>query len=147
MNDDTPADTRVAIDLRFWHTRRTFGPITCYATWFGRAHLPCLVLIPTAHIGHEHATPCVIPVTAAWAWAEETGDPVHAARTSAQFASIMGFSSINDALRITSIVRECMGDLLTIPPKPVEREVVADAIITDQHGRQRHTEIMDDVAR
>ncbi len=137
------------LDLTQVHAQRTFGDITVFFTWFGQRNKPVMVLMPTARIGHERVIPCVVPVESAWAWAEETGDGRHCARASTQFAKLLGLNaaSVNDVMRITSIVRECMHDLLTIPPKPVtDRIVVADAIRTDANGKQHHSEIMADAS-
>lgn len=145
---NTPAP-RQALDLTRYHARRTFGDITAIMTWWlaNERRRPCLVLVPTTQIGREQIIPCVVPQDAAWAWAEETGDGRHCARTSAQFAAYLGLPEHpNSAMRVTFIIRECMGDLLTIPPMPVERDVVADAIRTDSDGREHHSEIMSDAA-
>ena len=135
------------LDLTHCHAQRTFGDITAFMTWFGKRNMPALVLLPTRMIGREGAIPCVIPVSSAWAWAEETGDGAHCARASVEFARLLyGCApSIAEVTRVMSIVRECMHDLLTIPPKPAtDRVVVADAVRTDANGKQIHSEIMDD---
>lgn len=140
---------RRALDLTRYHSRRQLGDITIIFTWWlaDNARRPCLVLVPTIGLGSERIIPCVVPQSSAWAWAEETGDGRHCARTSAQFAAYLGLPEHpNSAMRVTSIVRECMGDLLNIPPMPVERVAVADAIRIDADGREHHSEITDDVS-
>ena len=137
----------LALDLTKNHGTRTFGDITVFMTWHGSKQEPCIVLMPTAKIGHENVVPCVVALSTAWAWAEETGDGRHCARWSLMFAKWLGFNphNVNDVMRITSVVRNCLGDLLTIPPRPNEKVVVADAIRTDEYGRQHHSEIVENV--
>lgn len=138
---------RADLDLTQVHFQLTYGPITLFGTWFGAERKPALVLLPTTKIGREEAIPCVIPLASAWKWAESTGDPAHAARVSVMFAQHMGLDAYNphQVIRITSIVRDHIGDLLAIPPKPTERVVVADAVRTDEHGREHYSEISEHV--
>jgi len=135
------------LDLNITQFKRVFGDITVVGTWFGKDHKPAIVLMPTNLMGVRQIIPCVVPLTSAWAWAEETGNGSHCARQSAIFAEALGLNTanINEVMRVTSIIRECMNDLLSIPPKPTERVVVADAIHTDASGKQHHTEIVENV--
>lgn len=135
------------LDLTQVHFQRTFGDITLFGTWFGEQRRPALVLLPTYMIGYAGVVPCVVPLASAWKWAEETGDPRHAARISRMFAQSLSLSPDNIAtlMRITTIIRDHIGDLIAIPPKPTECRVVADAIRTDEDGRQHHSEVIEHV--
>lgn len=137
-----------ALDLTRHAWRRTLGDITLYGTWFGPQHEPVLVLIPTYRQHHEKTTPCVVPLANAWKWDEMMGDPIGCASTCSEFARHLGLDpySIITAQRIASIIRDHLGDLLNMPPKPTEgRVAVADAFITDASGKRIHMEVTDDV--
>lgn len=135
------------LDLTQAHFERICGDITVFGTWFGAKRVPALVLLPTARVGHDRVTPCVVPLQSSWLWARETGDPRHCARVSALFAESLGFNAHNAfmLMRITSLIQDHLGDLLTIPPKPSQTYVAADAILTDENGKERHAEILDHV--
>ncbi len=135
------------LDLTKVHFQRTYGDITLFGSWFGQDRRPALVLMPTHRIGWSGVVPCVVPLASAWKWAPETGDPAHAARISLMFAERLSLTPHNPmtCMRITTIVRDAIGDLLTIPPKPTETVVVADAIRTDEDGKQHHSEVVEHV--
>jgi hypothetical protein len=135
-----------ALDLTRYHARHQRGDLAVFLTWHGNDLEPCLVIVPAHYEGHERVTPCIVPQKAAWIWSEALGDGAHCARTSYQFCE---FLRINpdpmDCIRITSIIREHIGDLLSIPPAPFETVVVADAIRRDSDGKERYSEIVDRV--
>lgn len=142
--------TRPIIDLdrRAW--AKTRGDITLIGTWLLTTGRPVMVLVPTRpKATHDRVTPCLVPMDMAHLWDEHTGDPVHCARMSYQFAAALGLSmhEPRSIFAVTAAIRDHLGDLLTMPPMPdTEREVVADAILTDPHtGKSRETEISDDV--
>lgn len=130
------------LDLTQVAFEKHYGDITIFGTWFGKDRRPALVLMPTAYIGVPGVTPCVVPLSHAWRWTD-IGEPQHCARVSVMFAESLGLSphNIPTLMRITSIIRDHVGDLLMIPPKPTERVVVADAVRTDQDGREHHSEV------
>lgn len=138
---------KFALDLTRYHAKRQHGDITAYQTWFGPEQRPALVLIPTYRQHHEKTTPCVVPLDNAWKWDEHIGDPEGCARTCVEFAGHLGLDplSMMTCQRIASIIRDTLGELISIPPKPTESVVVADAIITDGRGKQRHAEVVDHV--
>lgn len=139
-------DLRYDLDLTQTHFERRYGDVTAFGTWFGKDRRPALVLVPTNKLGSEYIVPCVVPISQAWVWDENTGDGAHCARVSCLFATNMGFGfDTMKIMKITSIIRDCIGDLLNIPPKPTERIVVADAIRTDEHGKEHHSEIVENV--
>ena len=136
-----------ALDLTRYHDRFRHGDISVFATWHGDQLEPCLVLVPSHYEGHERVTPCIVPLAAAWIWSEAVGDGGHCARTSYQFCHFLRINPDPTAcIRITSIIRDHIGDLLSIPPAPFERVVVADAIRVDQStGKEHHHEVTDRV--
>ena len=138
---------RYALDLTKYWSKRQHGDITSYLSWFGPEQRPALVLIPTYRQSVQKTTPCVVPLDHAWKWDERLGDPEGCARTCMEFAGHLGLDPLSKitCMRICSIIRDSLGDLVSIPPKPTERTVAADAIITDASGRQRHAEIIDHV--
>lgn len=141
-------DTRIALDLSRYWWRQQHGDITALGTWFGTTtRRPVLVLVPSYKEGYERVTPCIVPMDMLWAWSEEYGDPAHAARTSYQFATLLGLEAHNafTCFRITDIIRSHIGDMLAMPPEPVERVAVADAILTREDGRTIHREVYDRV--
>ncbi|MFG1462107.1 hypothetical protein V5F77_04335 [Xanthobacter sp. DSM 24535] len=138
---------RYDLDLTKVQFQKTYGDITLYGTWFGKDRRPALVLMPTFRIGEVRVTPCVVPLATAFQWAPETGAPRHAARISRMFAESLGLSPHNPmtCMRITTIIRDHIGDLICMPPKPDDKVAVADIIRTDEHGRQHHSEVTENV--
>lgn len=138
---------RHALDLTRYRWRQQHGDITAFGTWFGeKERRPAIVLVPSYSEGYEKTTPCVVPIDAAWLWAERLGDARHAARASYEFARHLGLeNSVLTCMRITDIIRGHLGDLLTMPPEPVEKVAVADAVLTHASGRQTHREVLDRV--
>lgn len=140
---------RYDLDLTQVHFQQTYGDITLFGTWFGEQRRPALVLMPTFAIGQDviRVTPCVVPLASAWCWDRERGDPRHCARISIMFAQSLGLSAHNSAtlMRITTIIQDNLGELLGMPPKPTEALVVADAIRTDEYGREHHSEVIENV--
>ena len=147
MTDQPETQPMIDLERHLW--KRTKGDITVYGTWSLHSGRPVMVLVPTFVPRHsvERAVPCLIPLDAAFLWDEHTGDPSHCAQMTFQFAQVLPISPFNpsDMIRLTSIIREHLGDLLTMAPLPEsEREVVADAILTDPNtGKTKETEIVD----
>lgn len=139
-----------ALDLEMYHFRRSYGDIEAFGTWFGRERRPCLVLLRKGDYGRgaERVRPCVFPLENAWIYAESVGDPIAAAHSLARMAPYLGIdlTSTLQMTRLMSIMRDLMGDWLSIPPKPRDKmEVRADAILTNlETGKTRTAEIMDD---
>lgn len=137
---------RFALDLTRYHFRRDVRGYAIYGTWLmlpnNQPPMPCLAILPPHHVSHERSTPAVVPVLNAWAWSEEHGDPSHAARTTMAFLTAMGMK-VNpvSCMSLTMAIRDSLGDLLTMPPRPGMRMVVADAIRTDEYGKQHHAEV------
>lgn len=135
-----------ALDLTRYHARYQHGDLAVFLTWFGNELVPCLVIVPGYYEGHERVTPCIVLQKNAWIWSEAIGDGAHAARTSYQFAEQLRMApGPNTCIRITSIIRDHIGDLLSVPPAPFEHVVVADAIRRDLNGKEHHSEVHDRV--
>lgn len=139
-----------AIDLSRTAWERTFGDLTVIGTWIMTTGRPVMVIIPTfVKRSHERIIPCLVPMDMAYLWDEHMGDPAHCAQTTFAFANALGMSPYEprNLIRITSLIREHLGDLLTIAPLPEsELEVVADAIMTDPNtGKVTEAEIVDHV--
>lgn len=144
------AATTPLIDLSRYAWRRPQGDVTVFGTWSLHNGRPVMVLIPTHLPEHsDHLIPCLVPLDLAYQWDEHTGDPAHCARMTFEFAGALGIDQFNprNLVRLTSIIRDHLGDLLTMTNLPdSEREVVADAILTDRNtGKVREAEIVDNV--
>lgn len=142
------------LDLTTYAFRQQHGDITVYGTWWlgdkdKEGYWPCLVIVPTYRTFSESYAPCVVTLDLAWIWSEEHGSPEFAAETAMSFAQSLGMvPDKRTCFRIASIIREHLEDLIKrIGPRPTDHQaVVADILITDkQSGRERHTEIKDDV--
>lgn len=144
---DAPKTPVLDLNLRLWE--RTVGDITIIGTWIMTTKRPCLVLVPShTDPTYERITPCIVPLDMAFAWDEHTGDAADTAAMSYQFAASLGLNPAEprNVMRITSIVRDSLGDLLMMPPLPrSENRTMADILITDANGRSTEAEIVDNV--
>lgn len=135
------------LDLTRYAWRQRHGDLVCYGTWRfdddDKQWVPCLAIYPA----FRHATPCVVTLDLAWIWSEEEGSPQYAAETTASFCESLGLAPhLQNCIRIASIIRDHLEDLIKrIPPKPPEKKVVADAILTQGNGKQAHAEITEHV--
>lgn len=140
------ARRQFALDLTRYHARQQHGDLTVFLTWFGDELVPCLVVVPTHYEGHEKVTPCIVLQKNAWLWSEAIGDGGHCAIVSHQFCHHLRIKqSMNNCIRVSSIIRDHIGDLLCVPPAPFERIVVGDAIRRDAAGKEHYSEIHDRV--
>jgi hypothetical protein len=137
--------TQLALDLTQYHRRYERGDITVFLTWFGGKHKPVMVLVNANALGTDQCLPAVIPQENAWIWSEEHGSAKEAARSAFVFATAMGLSRYNQItlIRITSVIRDYIDDLVQMPVKPTSEVVVADAFRTDREtGKVTHQEII-----
>jgi hypothetical protein len=142
------SEYRAPYDLTKNHAVYSRGDVLIWLTWNFLTGQRCMVLTPRVdRINHERITPCVILQDDAWRWAEETGDEGDVAITAAIFCANLGFNpnNIKNVIKIVSIVRDLMGELLALPPMPREgMEVAADLIITNNDtGQEVHREVKD----
>jgi len=122
-------EPRYDLDLTKYAFRHQRGDITVYGTWFGKDQQPALVLVQSGTEERGFVVPCVVPLASAWL--------AHALRLTA--------NNIATCMRITTLIRDHIGDLASIPVKPTESIVVADALRTDQYGKTQHAEVREDV--
>lgn len=135
--------TKPSLDLTQTHFTRPCGDITIHGSWYGDELRPCLVIVPT-YGRRGYYKPSVILVDDAYLWSTEFGSVGYVMQQAPKIVAYLGFDlSAQLCARVANLVQDHMADLLQIPPKPVELFVVADAIATDENGRQRHTEILD----
>lgn len=141
---------RPTLDLTRYAWRQKHGDLVVFGTWRYDADendwVPCMVILP-ALFRRGYAVPCIVTLDLAWIWSEEEGDPRYAAEIAAQFCEALGLPvTLSNGIRILSIVRDHIEDMVKrIPPKPPEKVVVADAILTNERGKQLHSEIVEDV--
>lgn len=146
-------EPRLVLDLTKHAWSRRYGDIMAWGTWFydhaeTRQWRPCLALTPVQESRLAGSgRPYIVPVSTAFLWSEDgLGDPAHAARSSFEAAWTLGLDCYSplQCMRIASIVRDNLGILLTIPPRPTEdRVVVADAFCRDEAGSVTHVEVAD----
>lgn len=136
------SSTRVALNLTETHFAKDRGDYTLYGAWVGERLRPCLAILPK--LLREGHLPLVISIDDAWKWNPDDPD----ARPEMNAKMIDAFLHVNGMTRspfammgIVSLVHDHLGDLLAIPPKRLNLEVVADAIQTNQDGSITHKEI------
>jgi hypothetical protein len=143
MDADTPI-----LDLDRYKDRWNHGDMTVYLTWNLITGRGCLVIVPRyLNPEYNRVRPCMVELDDAYLWAEETGDGAYAARMTYEFARWLGISqfSVRDLVRLTSMVREHLGDLLMCPPMPQsEKQVLADVLMTNTDtGRSVESTVVD----
>lgn len=130
-----PVETVPSLDLNTYHAKYSRGDVMVWLTWvrIRDRHEPCIVLTPNiAQVSHERVIPCIVPLANAWLWSEEAGDENHALTMAAVFAANLGFNPMNhkNAFKIAGIIREYIGDLISIPPRPADLQRVTAALMT-----------------
>ena len=122
----------------------SYGDLTLYGSWFGEKLRPCIAILPSYR--RRGFQPVVVLVDDAWRWDGNTGSPFYVQQEAPRMARALGMEPTPaTCARIANLINDHLGDLLTIPPKPAERIAVADAIVTDEDGRQQHYEITEAV--
>lgn len=139
----------LALDLSKTHATFLHGDLTVILTWLQHNRRPALVLVPTyALLNPDNVTPCIVPLDMAYMWDEHTGDGRHCATTTAIFMANLGMPpNPRLAFRVTDLIREHLGDLLSCPPMPaVEQVEVAFATLTNSEtGQVTQSGITEDV--
>lgn len=144
----TPDHDTPIIDLDRRHKTFTHGDLTVILTWFLHNGRGCLVIVPTFRkLNYERVMPCIVPLDHAYLWDEHMGDGAHCAQVSIAFARALGINphEVYNLVRLSSIIREHLGDLITIPPMPQsEQQTVADVLMTNTNtGKTVEREIID----
>lgn len=141
---------RPVLDLTTAAWEHTHGDIKVVGTWWldtdGEPPWPCMVLVPAHHsLATDRYVPCVVSLDLAWIWSEEQGDAEFAMETAISFCQSLGLS-VNwaNCYRVASIIRDHLEDLIKIGPRPAAlNTVVADVLMQDEHGKERHHELKD----
>lgn len=125
------AEQQPCIDLTHCHFRRVVGEFAVFGTWLkiGKDSDPCLVVTPVMQ-GTRSIKPAVIPLSSAWKYSQMAfADPQVLANQVRQFAIGMNKDSLAQVIALTDLINDCLSDLISMPPDPRERLVVADAEI------------------
>lgn len=146
----TTSIDKPVLDLSLSAWERVQGDVTVIGTWILTTERPVLALVPTRRKRDaDRISPCLIPIDMAYLWDEYTGDPVHCAQATFEFAKSLGFNEFDpiNMVRLTSIIRDHLGDLLTMGPMPTtEKAVAADVIMVDRDsGKTVEAEVVDHV--
>lgn len=145
---------RPALDLTHRHFTRELGDLTVIGTWLnsedGESE-PCIVLMPryrqtlaiTAGGVQQRAKPCCIALSSAYLY----DSPQYLLRRAMEYSKAMGFEdSMSRTHKIAEIIYESLDDLCKMPERPsLGSYVAADATITDESGRKRSVEIVENV--
>lgn len=135
--------TKFDLDLTQSHFVKSRGDLTIYGSWFGDGLDPCLVILPT----YRQGVPLVVPLRSAYQWNpdDRAVSPAASARMVMAFLSANGMDFANAIThqRVVSLIHDHLDDLISMPLKPSEAVVVADAFRTDtETGRTTHQEII-----
>lgn len=132
------------LDLTQSHFVKTRGDLTLYGSWFGEDLTPCLVVLPAFRM---KCVPLVVPVDTAYRWNPDDidVDPRRTAMLVMSFLASNGMDAANAIThqRVLSLIHDHLQDLITMPVKPTNAVVVADAFRTDiDTGKTTHQEIV-----
>ncbi|HZJ97553.1 MAG TPA: hypothetical protein VFD12_06930 [Oligella sp.] len=143
MRNDRPV-----IDLTKYHARRESKGLVLFSTWWWNGeegqYEPGLVLVTARGLqGKEKTVPCLIPLSSAYAYHDEQNGHRHLLAMSKLFNEQMGGAdTLTEVHNVADLIHGSLLDLIAMPPRPTELErVVADAVATDQNGKQIHAEI------
>lgn len=139
------------INLKYRAWTRVVGDLTVIGTWMktdDNQHRAVMCIIRTGEEQSEHTSPCVVTADKAWIWSEQIGDPRQSAHITASFLKALRIDiTMRNAIRLTSIIHDHLGDLLSIPPFStlgVDTAVVADVTRIDMETGEIHeTEVND----
>lgn len=146
----TTIKPRVAIDLRYQHFKHRVRDIDVFGTWYCHSRNnwePCLALLP-AGVRPARAVPCLVLLSNAWRWAEETCDHIECAEMALEFTLALGKNPgrNQDIIQVIETVRGRLLDLLMMPPLPNRPlELTGDVTITREGEVVMQRELHDDV--
>lgn len=139
---------KYALNLEVSQWRRTYGDVEVFGTWLWTTHEPVLAFVPAIRRKGRAFVPSVIRLNNTWIYSEELGDPRAAAAEAYQIAIALGAEPDRaTCMKILGIIRDCLSDLINMPPAPESmRRVAAEIIHTNREtGEQRHAEVLDDI--
>lgn len=134
-----------AIDLTRYTFKREVGELAIYGSWVYNEdqenHEPALIVING--LNPKRFKPCVVALSAAYKYNE----PVYMAHVAKEFVHLLGLQdSMTMAFKVAQLIEDSLGDLLTMPPNPTDKIVVADGTIGTGLAK-RGFEIVDHVPR
>lgn len=130
-----PAVPCLDLTTRAW--MRTVGRFTIYGTWFrhdNKQREPCLAIVPSRG-------PIIKPAVVLLSQAYLFDSPRTAAALCTRFVNGMGMPSADNAIKLFDLVNDHLSDLISLPPDPRERIVVADATVKLSTGETRTMEM------
>lgn len=132
------------LNLTESHFVKQRGDLTLYGSWYGDRLRPCLAVLPSVR---ANPVPLVVTLDTAYKWNPDDPDvdPRGAARLVGCFLRENGMDATNafSHMRVISLIHDHLGDLISMPPKPLNLVVVADAFRTDiETGQTTHQEIV-----
>lgn len=121
-------ERRHAIDLTRHAFKREVGELALYGSWVYNEdqedYEPALIVINA--LNPRRFKPCVVALSAAWKY----NDPVYMAHVAKEFVHLLGLQdSMTMAYKVAMLIEDNLGDLLTMPPNPTDKVVVADGTI------------------
>lgn len=143
--------TKPILDMRYTAWQHQYGDLTVYGSWTLDNDQPCIVIVPTLNMmSNERVIPCIVRLSEAYLWAEETGDPAVTVRQAARFAEALRLDPLSPQViaRLHAIVDNSLHDLIHMPsfPRKAEGETAADLIATDpESGKIVHEGTITDV--
>jgi hypothetical protein len=145
------------LDLRQSHFVADRGDIAAIGTWYRFRYVgwrPVLVLANAYDLRHAERAKLkprlyVVPMDRVVAWCEESGmrDDAAAIAGAKRAAEDMGLDAgMHTTFRILSIVRDLLGEVLAMPPRPaMEQRAIGDFVVTIDGRKEVHKEITEDV--
>lgn len=167
VSSKTPDLERPLLDLSVSHFTRIKHGIRVQGIWLREdddpsGWEPSLALTRAAtfklNSDEKDSNVCLVTMRQAWAWTEENEYERQfaphliaekgriCARSCYLFALNLGMTAHNQftLIKILSVVRDHIGDLLHMPPAPpLDKVVVADAVAIGSDGIERRAEIVD----
>lgn len=136
-------ERRHAINLTQYAFKREKGELALYGTWIWNedqeSYEPALVVINA--LNPRRFRPCVVALSAAYKY----NDAVYMAHVAREFVHLLGLQdSMTMAYKVATLIEDSLGDLLTMPPMPTDKIVVADGTIGSGLSK-RGFEIVDHV--
>jgi hypothetical protein len=137
------------LDLNKRHFVRDVGDVRIYGSWCGPDKRPCLALVSRFQVIGKRTIPFVVHIDNAHLWSDAHADPAHIVEQSMKAAECLGLDTRNprNVVKLSFLIQDHIGDLFAIPPlqsAKSDQRVLADLVVTDERGKQKHAEIRDD---